>query len=182
MGPRGAALLDRDGTLIVERDYLSDPEGVELLPGAAAGLRRMREMGLALVVVTNQSGVGRGYFTEASLRAVHERMESLLAREGVRLDGIYHCPHAPDDGCDCRKPATGLAERAARELGFALARSAVIGDKGSDVALARALGVPAVLVTTGYGARELAAGAEPDAVAADLLEAATALERLLAAD
>ena len=179
MQPRGAALLDRDGTLIVERDYLADPEGVELLPGAAEGLRRMRGLGLALVVVTNQSGVGRGYFSETTLRAVHERMESLLAREGVRLDGIYYCPHAPDDGCDCRKPATGLADRAARELGFALHRSAVVGDKGSDVALARALGVPAVLVGTGYGQRELAAGVQADAVAADLVEAATALERLL---
>ena len=181
MTPRGAALLDRDGTLIVERDYLSDPEGVALLPGAAEGLRRMRGLGLLLVVVTNQSGIGRGYFSETALRLVHERLESLLAAEGVRLDGIYHCPHAPDDGCDCRKPGTGLAQRAARELGLSLARSAVVGDKGTDVALARALGVPAVLVTTGHGERELAAGARADAVAADLVEAATALERLLLA-
>jgi D-glycero-D-manno-heptose 1,7-bisphosphate phosphatase len=176
---RAAVLLDRDGTLIVDRDYLSDPAGVELLPGAAAGLRKLRDLGLALVVVTNQSGIGRGLFDEAALAAVHDRLTTLLAAEGVRLDGIYHCPHAPADDCACRKPRTELALRAARDLGLDLARAFVVGDKRADVELGRALGVPGILVRTGYGERELAGGVTADAVAGDLEGAAQIIEGLL---
>lgn len=175
----GAVLLDRDGTLIVERHYLADPAGVELLPGAAEGLRRMRELGLRLVVVTNQSGIARGYLDEATLAAIHARMESLLAAEGVVLDGIFHCPHLPDAGCGCRKPLTGMAEQGARALGFSLSRSFMVGDKACDIGLGRRLGVPTVLVTTGYGARELEAGVAADAVAPDLAAAAKAIEEML---
>ncbi len=179
MDMRGAVLLDRDGTLIVERHYLADPAGVELLPGAAEGLRRMRESGLALVVVTNQSGIARGYLDEDALGAIHARMEALLAAEGVVLDGIFHCPHLPDAGCECRKPLAGLAQQAAAALGFTLSRSFVVGDKACDIGLGRRLGVPAILVTTGHGARELEAGVTADAVAPDLAAAADAIRALL---
>ncbi len=101
-------LLDRDGTIIAERSYLSDPDQVELLPGTVEGLRRLQRMGCGLVVITNQSGIGRGYFTETQLARIHERMKALLAREQVRLDGIYICPHRPEEHCSCRKPEPGL--------------------------------------------------------------------------
>jgi D-glycero-D-manno-heptose 1,7-bisphosphate phosphatase len=144
-------LLDRDGTIIEERDYLSDPEQVRLLPGAAAALRELQNMGLGLVVITNQSGVGRGYFDESRLESIHRRLIELLAAEGIQLDGIYVCPHNPDDDCSCRKPKTGLAERAAAELGFDLQETFVIGDKASDIEMGRNIGATTMLVCTGYG-------------------------------
>jgi len=152
--PRRAAFLDRDGTIIQEKEYLADPEGVELLPGALEGLRRLRDAGYALVVVTNQSGIARGLFTEDDYRAVQARLEALLAAEGVTLDGVYHCPHHPDytGPCDCRKPGTGLFARAARELELDVGRSVAIGDRLRDVEPVLRLGGRAVLVRTGYGA------------------------------
>lgn len=175
---RPAALLDRDGTIIVERDYLGDPAGVELIPGAAAALRRLAAMGYALVVLTNQSGVARGYFGLDDVARVHGRLEALLAAEGVRLDGVYICPHGPTDACDCRKPLPGMAHAAARDLGLDLARSVMIGDKKVDLDLGRAVGARAVLVRTGHGAKEEAKAAPAaDFVADDLAAAADWLAR-----
>jgi D-glycero-D-manno-heptose 1,7-bisphosphate phosphatase len=173
-GARKAAFLDRDGTINVERNYLSDPAEVTLLPGAVAGLRRLREMGYALVVLTNQSGLARGYFTAARLEEIHARLRGMLAAEGVELDGIYVCPHGPEDDCDCRKPLPGLARRAAAELGLDLAASVMIGDKAADLGLGRAIGArAAILVRTGHGAAEEAeAGPLADFVADDLAAAA----------
>ncbi len=183
MGQRRFVALDRDGTVIAERHYLSDPEQVELLGGAAEGLRRMRGLGLGLVLVTNQSAVGRGYFDLARLDEIHRRLRELLAAEGVSLDGIYYCPHTPDDGCTCRKPRPRMLEAAARELGFDPARAFVVGDKECDVELGRGVGATTLLVRTGYGARLAAAGrAGADYVVDDLTEAARVVERLLAAE
>jgi D-glycero-D-manno-heptose 1,7-bisphosphate phosphatase len=153
MSGRPAVFLDRDGTIIVERHYLAEPAGVELLPGAAEGLRALADAGFALVVVTNQSGIARGLFTQADLRAVQERLDALLARHGVTLEATYYCPHHPDrDGpCECRKPGTALFRQAARELGLDLRRSIFIGDRLRDVQPAFELGGRAVLVRTGYG-------------------------------
>src|SRR5512143_1648281 len=139
---RAAAFLDRDGTLIVERDYLRDPGGVELLPGASAGLRALRDAGYALVLVTNQSGIARGLYTMDDYRAVQARVEELLEERGLRFAGVYVCPHHPDytGACDCRKPALGLYRRAALELGVDPGCSLYIGDKLSDVLPAAALG------------------------------------------
>jgi histidinol-phosphate phosphatase family protein len=172
---RPFVVLDRDGTLMVERHYLSDPQGVELLPGVIEGLSAMRAAGLGLVVATNQAGVGREYFPESRVAQVHARLAELLAAQGVRLDGIVYCPHHPDAGCGCRKPATGLVRQAVAALGTGAKPVAVVGDKRCDVDLARALGVPSVLVTTGYGAGELAAGAAPDFVVDSVAEAAAVL-------
>jgi D-glycero-D-manno-heptose 1,7-bisphosphate phosphatase len=175
--------LDRDGTVIAERHYLSDPQQVELLGGAADGLRRLRELGLGLVLVTNQSAVGRGYFDLARLEEIHRRLRELLADEGVTLDGIYYCPHTPDEGCACRKPRPHMLEAAARELGFDPARAFVVGDKECDVELGRGVGATTLLVRTGYGARLDAEGkAGADYVVDDLTEAARVVEGLLAAD
>jgi D-glycero-D-manno-heptose 1,7-bisphosphate phosphatase len=170
---RRFVLLDRDGTVNVERHYLSRPEEVELLPNALSGLHRLRELGLGLAVVTNQSGIGRGYFDLNALDAVHARLKELLAAGGIVLDGIFVCPHVDADGCSCRKPLPGLVHRAAHELQFDPAQAFVIGDKAVDVGLGRAVGGTTLLVTTGYGAATLAAGTvQPDYVVADLLEAA----------
>lgn len=132
---RAAAFLDRDGTIIVDKDYPGDPEAVELLPGAAAAIARLQGHGWPVLMVTNQSGIGRGLITEADYAAVQARMEALLAAEGVTLDGVYYCPHAPDrvPACECRKPAPGLYRRAEVEHQVDLSRSFYVGDRMRDV-------------------------------------------------
>ncbi len=168
-----AAILDRDGTIIADRDYISDPAEVALLPNAAPGLRRLAALGLRLVVVTNQSGIGRGCFDESQLAAVNNRMEELLRDEGIEIAGIWHCPHRPDDGCSCRKPNTGLVDQAAEALGFDSGQAVVIGDKASDIELGKRLGAATILVRTGDGAETVASGAaEHDRFAHDILDAA----------
>ncbi|MBI5190013.1 MAG: D-glycero-beta-D-manno-heptose 1,7-bisphosphate 7-phosphatase [Nitrospirae bacterium] len=153
-----AVFLDRDGTINEEVGYLSDPEQVALLPGAADALARLKQAGFALVVVTNQSGIARGYFGEDELRGVNETLGRLLAESGAAIDAFYHCPHHPAHGevrgCDCRKPKPGMAIRAARELGLDLARSYFVGDKQTDVELGMNAGGKPILVLTGYGREE----------------------------
>jgi D-glycero-D-manno-heptose 1,7-bisphosphate phosphatase len=169
----GVVLLDRDGTIIEDPGYLDDPGRLQFLPGAVEGLRQLAAGGFRLVVITNQSGIGRGALTEQQVADVHQRLREELTRSGVALAGIYHCPHRPGDGCSCRKPATGLVDRAAAELGFPRSESVVVGDKASDIGLARALGVPAFLVLTGEG--RATAAAQPgraDYVVGDLTEVA----------
>jgi histidinol-phosphate phosphatase family protein len=151
--PRRFIVLDRDGTIIEEREYLSKPEQVTLIPGAAAALRAFQQMGFGLAVITNQSGVGRGFFDLEQVKLVHERLEQLLASEGVKLDGFYICPHTPDDACDCRKPSIGLMQQASSDLGFSLQDSIVIGDKPCDIDMGRIAGAVTFLVRTGYGAQ-----------------------------
>ncbi len=150
-GPRRYVLLDRDGTINVERHYLSDPDHFELLPGALEGLKRLHSAGLGLVVVSNQSAVGRGYLDQGRLDAIHQKMTELLGKEGIILSGIYVCPHQPDEHCTCRKPEVGLGHRAAEEMGFDPKQTFVIGDKESDIAFGRRLGAKTILVLTGYG-------------------------------
>ena len=180
MSTRRFVALDRDGTLIVQRHYLSDPEQVELLPGVGAGLRALRAMGLGLAVVSNQSAIGRGYFDQQRLAEIHRRMNALLAAEDVLLDRIYVCPHTPDDRCACRKPEPGLLEQAAAELGFDARSSFVIGDKPCDVELGRRCGATTFLVRTGYGAEYAASGTvAADYVVDDLPGAAETIGRLL---
>jgi D-glycero-D-manno-heptose 1,7-bisphosphate phosphatase len=178
---RGFAILDRDGTMILERNYLSDPRDVELIPGAAEGLRQLRKIGLGLLVVTNQSGVGRGYFDEAQLDIIHQRLRSLLRAEGVSLEGIYYCPHTPEDNCLCRKPRPRLVELAAAEHGFDPRLSFVVGDKPCDVELGRNVGATTILVQTGYG-RQVAADGQtnPDYLANDVRDAARIIAQLIA--
>ena len=149
--PKRYALLDRDGTIIEEANYLSDPDGVVLIPGVGRALARLIEAGFGLVVVSNQSGVGRGYYDEAAMDRVNQRMVDLLAEQGVDLNGIYCCVHAPEDDCACRKPKPGLVDRAAAELGFDPSQGFVVGDHLSDVGLARAIGAKAFYVLTGHG-------------------------------
>lgn len=177
---RRFVILDRDGTIIVDKNYLSDHRQVELLPGAAEGLRKMRALGLGLLVVSNQSGVGRGYFGLAEVERVNARILEMLAAQGIELEGIYFCPHAPKENCACRKPKTGLVERAVRDLGFDPARCFVIGDKSADIEMGKALMAHTLLVRTGFGAQVESEGSTTsDCVVDDLAEAAKAIEKLL---
>ncbi len=151
--PRRFVLIDRDGTLNVEKHYLSDPDQLELTPGAGAAIRRLREAGFGICVVTNQSGIARGYFGLDRLAEIHERLTAMLAAEGAAIDGIYICPHGPEEECACRKPLPGMIEQAAAEHGFDPASAFVIGDKPADVDMGRAVGATTFLVRTGYGRR-----------------------------
>lgn len=146
--------LDRDGVLLVEKDYLSDPADVELTDGVPAALCRARERGYLLIGVSNQSGLGRGRFTAAQFQSVMTRFDELLQAAGCPLDGFYYCPHAPHDGCACRKPAPGLLQEAAADWTWDPERAWVVGDKVSDVDLALHSGMRAVLVLTGHGAQQ----------------------------
>jgi D-glycero-D-manno-heptose 1,7-bisphosphate phosphatase len=178
-----AFFLDRDGTVCTEIGYVNHPSRLELLPRSAAAIRRARTAGFACVLVTNQAGVARGYFSEDRIPETHARLATLLAAEGTMLDGIYYCPHHPRAGeppyradCDCRKPRPGMIQKAARELGLDVAASFVVGDKISDVEMAKTLGATGILVRTGYGLGEEAYRQEfwpvrPDFIADDLLAA-----------
>lgn len=180
MTPRRFVLIDRDGTLNVEKNYLSDPDQLELIPGAGEALRRFKRLGLGVAVVTNQSGIARGYFDDKKLAEIHERLQSLIAAEGGLIDGIYLCPHGPQDDCTCRKPLPGMVDQAVSEHGFDPAKSFVIGDKAADIQLGRAVGATTVLVRTGYGFQvEQKGEADPDFVVDDLLQASMVIERLL---
>ncbi len=147
--------LDRDGVVIEDRHYLSDPDGVRLLPGVAEALVRMRAAGIRLYLVSNQSGIGRGYFTERDCLACQERLDQLLAVHGVVFEESAYCPHAPEDGCYCRKPLPGMWLRIAQHHGLCPELCAMVGDKGSDIAFGKGAGFAAtVLVLTGHGAEQ----------------------------
>ncbi|MBI4486931.1 MAG: HAD family hydrolase [Acidobacteria bacterium] len=159
----GAAgvFVDRDGTLIEEVGYLDRAERVALYPWTADAIRALNRAGFKIVLVSNQSGVARGFFTEAIVDEVHRHMAALLGAGGARIDAYYYCPHHPDGKvagyaipCECRKPNRGLVDRASRELGIDPARSFVVGDRWLDVGLARTIGARGILVRTGYGATE----------------------------
>lgn len=145
---RPALFLDRDGTLIVDAHYLADADRVQLIPGVAEAVRRANAANIPVVIITNQSGIGRGLITPAQYDAVRERTEALLRDAGAKIVATYHCPHAPDvhAPCGCRKPATGMYEQAAAAHGLALAASAYIGDRWRDAEPALTLGGIGILV------------------------------------
>lgn len=178
---RPAVFLDRDGTLIVERHYLADPEGVVLVPGAVEALRSLREAGYALVVVTNQSGIARGLYRLEDYHAVARRLDEVLAAAGVPADDTRFCPHHPDVNgpCRCRKPAVGMYLDAAAALGLDTGGSWYVGDKITDVLPAEELGGRGILVRSGYG-RELEDAVPPGVSVVDDLPAAARL--ILAVD
>lgn len=165
-------LLDRDDTIIDDPGYLSDPAGLVFLPGALEGLAAFHKAGWPLVVISNQSGLGRGYFTLADLEAVHFRFRELLAEGGVELAGIYFCPHAPTEACDCRKPEPGLAQLAASDLGLDLAQAVMVGDKESDLELGRRIGARYVAQIAAKGQSPMVA----DGCFTSLLELAAHLQ------
>jgi D-glycero-D-manno-heptose 1,7-bisphosphate phosphatase len=174
---RRFVLVDRDGTINEEADYVLEPDQLRLLPGSADALRELRDLDLGLVVVTNQSPLGRGWLTEDGLARIHARLEQLLLAEDAGVDGFEVCPHTPDNGCDCRKPAPGMVLRAAAAYGFDPAEAYVVGDHRSDVEMGRRVGARTILVRTGHGDEELAKGAAAfaDHVVVDLKEAAAVI-------
>jgi D-glycero-D-manno-heptose 1,7-bisphosphate phosphatase len=168
-----AVFLDRDGTLMEEVHYCRDPELVRIIDGVPEALVRLRQAGYRLVIITNQSGIGRGFFTASDFEAVQERFLSLLG--GPVIDATYFCPDAPDAPSARRKPEPGMVLEAARDLGLDLARSWFVGDKAADVVCGRRAGTRAILVRTGHGQSEDAAGAE--FVAKDFASAANIILR-----
>jgi heptosyltransferase-2 len=169
--------LDRDGTLNPDPGYIKSPDQFELFPGVPEALVKLKTAGARLIVLTNQSGIARGLLSVDDLERIHEKMRQLLARAGISFDAIYVCPHHPDEGCRCRKPATGMIDQARREHDIDLSRSYVIGDHTRDMQLARRVGVKGIFVTTGNELEqeqaEMAAHAlVPDKIAASLTEAA----------
>jgi D-glycero-D-manno-heptose 1,7-bisphosphate phosphatase len=154
-----AVFLDRDGTLVEEVPYLHEAELVRLVPGACGALRELAAAGFALVVVTNQAGVAKGYYGEDAVERVHRRLRELLATGGVALDGVWYCPHHPNGAvprlarpCRCRKPGPGMLEAAAADLGLDLGASYLVGNHPTDTGAARAAGVTSLFVTTGQAA------------------------------
>jgi D-glycero-D-manno-heptose 1,7-bisphosphate phosphatase len=189
-----AVFFDRDGTVTEEVGYLTDISKLRLIPGAGPAIKKLNQAGFKVVLVTNQSGVARGYFPESLVHEAHGILEHMLAKDGARLDGIYFCPHHPTAGnskytvdCNCRKPGTGLLDSAARDLDIDITRSYVVGDKWSDIELAQRAGARAVLVRTGFGPDDpgnVRPGRikDPDFTARDINEAAEWIVRRAAED
>lgn len=155
---RPAVFLDRDGTINVEVHYLSHPDQLELLPTVAETIGMLNGRGIAVVVITNQAGIARGYFPEHQLNEIHQRLFELLGDHNATLDGVYFCPHHPTEGlgdyridCECRKPLPGMLMRASADLGIDLERSLMIGDRESDLQAGASAGCKTALVLTGYG-------------------------------
>jgi D-glycero-D-manno-heptose 1,7-bisphosphate phosphatase len=171
--PENVVVLDRDGTIVVDRGYLADPDQLELMPGAAEGLQWLWERGYKLVVITNQSGIGRGFFSVEQLEAVNARLNTLVEAAGAKLTKIYFCPHAPEANCVCRKPEIALMEQAAAELDFNPRSSVVVGDKDSDIEFGLRAGARAILISPPRPIRrgEIA----PSLIVPTLLEAARSI-------
>ena len=158
---RRAVFLDRDGTINEEKEYLYRPEELAFIPGAVEAIRLLKRAGFCVIVVTNQSGIGRGYYNEADLLALHRHLDAMLEEEGAAVDAYYFCPHHPEHGvgdycreCDCRKPLPGMLLQAASELSIDLSNSFMIGDKVVDVEAGLRAGCRPLLVRTGYGSEQ----------------------------
>ena len=167
-----AVFIDRDGTIAKDVPYCSSPEQFELLPGAGEGIKQLNVAGFKVIIITNQSGIGRGYFSEATLACIHEKMKADLAGCGAHIDGIYYCPHHPDENCDCRKPKPNLIIRAAREHGVDLSQSYLIGDSDKDIEAGKASGCMTFLISH----KEKSVEQKADYVVDSLLEAARLLQ------
>ncbi len=157
-GLHSCLFLDRDGTINVEKNFIKDPVDLELIPGAATVIREARRMNLKTIVISNQSGVARGIMTEDDVENVNARLLGMLNDEGAVIDAIYYCPHYPsnDNECSCRKPNTGMFEKAVREHNINLNQSIMVGDRMSDIEAGNRIGAATVLVMTGYGSTLLA--------------------------
>ena len=167
--PRKAAFIDRDGTLIEEVNFLSDVADLRVFPFTREAVKLLKEAGFLIIVVTNQSGIGRGIYDDAAMHSIHDAMQAQL---DSMIDAFYFCPHLPCDGCDCRKPKLGMIERAVKDFDIDLAGSWMIGDKKIDVETGKNAGIRTAMVMTGYGrGQKDQVEDSPDVMAEDLLEA-----------
>jgi len=139
--------IDRDGTICEDKVYLADPEGLVIFPEVPEGIQRLKKSGFLTIVITNQSGIGRGYFDKETLEKIHERLKGILKEKGAVIDAIYYCPHHPEENCDCRKPKTGLVQQALKDFEIDLDRSFIIGDTDMDTELGRKMGMKTILLT-----------------------------------
>jgi D-glycero-D-manno-heptose 1,7-bisphosphate phosphatase len=171
-------VLDRDGTIVVDKHYLSSPAGLEFLPGAVQGLRALHEQGHRLVLITNQSGIGRGLLSLEQLEAIHARLRAMMREAGAPLEAIYFCPHTPEEGCECRKPRSELFWRAAAELGFEASEAVVVGDKASDVDFGHRVGAATILIAPKAGSPTDPHDTKADYVTSDLVQAAAWIHSL----
>ncbi|MEW6060686.1 MAG: D-glycero-beta-D-manno-heptose 1,7-bisphosphate 7-phosphatase [Bacteroidota bacterium] len=182
-----AVFIDRDGTINVDVDFLSSPSQLQLIPRSAEAIRELNDLGIAVVVITNQSGIARGLYTEDDLQKVHEAMNSELKKVGATVLDYFFCPHHPEEGlppyrveCDCRKPKPGMLNQAKNKYGFNLRRSFVVGDKCIDVQTGKAVGAVAIQVATGYGEKEKQlCKNERDYFASDLYDAVQFIKQQL---
>lgn len=171
--------FDRDGTINVDLDYLSDPKKLKLIPGAVEAIKEANDLGVRVFVITNQSGVARGLYDEKDVQAVHHRLQEVLKQYGARIDALFYCPHHPNYGippyrkvCTCRKPNTGMLKEAQKSFGINLKASFVVGDKCTDIETGRNAGCGTVLVLTGYWTTEAEeCGKRSDYVARDIYDA-----------
>jgi D-glycero-D-manno-heptose 1,7-bisphosphate phosphatase len=176
--PSRTAFLDRDGTIIEEKDFIKTPDQIEFIPGSVEAIRILKDLGYSIIVISNQSGVGRGILTEQMVRRVNESFLVRLREEDAPADGLYFCPHSPEEDCDCRKPGTGMVKKAVMEHKLSLKGAVMIGDKLVDVELGKNIRAITILVLTGYGKKELdklvemVPSRKPDFVAENLLDAA----------
>ena len=172
--------LDRDGTIIEDKDFIKSPDEIEFIPGSIEAIKIFKKMGYIIVVISNQSGIGRGILTEKMVKEVNDSFVQQLRERGTPVDALYFCPHHPADNCDCRKPETGMIRRAVTEHKLDLKEAVVIGDKLSDIELGRRIGATSILVLTGYGTKEREklqyTTLKPDFVADDLLGAVNWLQ------
>jgi D-glycero-D-manno-heptose 1,7-bisphosphate phosphatase len=144
--PGFAVFVDRDGTMVLDKHYLADPRGLDIIPTVPEGIKKLNDAGIPVIMVTNQSGVARGKFDEATLELIHQRLFEILEDDGAIVNGLYYCPHMPDAGCDCRKPKPGMLLRARKEHGFDLTKSYIIGDRMLDIEMAHSVGAIGVIV------------------------------------
>jgi len=176
---RPAIFLDRDGVLIVEKNFLVDPADIEFFPQTISALTAIKSDYLK-IVISNQSGIARGYFSAADVDRIDSELSTRLNGHGIFIDSWYYCPHGPEDNCSCRKPGTGMITSAARELNIDLAASWMIGDKTSDIEAGKKTGLRTILVKTGYGGAEPEAlNVTPDYTAPDILGAIEYINRSL---
>ncbi len=173
-----AVFLDRDGTVNVEENFISSPAQLKLIPHAGEAIRELNNLGTKVFIITNQSGVARGYFSEEAVLGVHDALKQLLKLEGAFVDDFFYCPHLPgapveryNTECDCRKPKPGMLIQAKKKYSVDLRRSFVVGDRCIDIAAGKAVGAYTVMVSTGYGAEEIVnCRNQPDRFVADLLD------------
>lgn len=165
-----AVFLDRDGTIIAEKNYLSQIAEVKVLTEVPSAIRQLNQNNFKVIVISNQSGIGQGFFTQKKVEKINNYLKNLLLKKGAKIDKIYFCPHIPEDNCSCRKPSTGLIHQAQKDFNIALEKSYLVGDKASDIEAGYRAGCKTILVLTGYGEKEKG-GCVPTYLASNLREA-----------